>query len=156
MAGMAPDVVLGARRAGGGGTLLARYASNEPNSAAVAQEGRRVADGRVDLGAVPDDPGVGHQARPVGRVEGGHHARIEPAERGPEGRALAQDRRPRQARLERLEREPFEQLDVVVARPAPLVVVVGDHEAIRVGSVGAGPGAARSRLDHRATIAASR
>ena len=54
-------------RAGGGGTIVARYASNEPNSAAVASERRRVADGGVDLGAVADDPGVGHQPLPIVR-----------------------------------------------------------------------------------------
>ena len=55
--------------------------------------------------------------------------------------------------LERFERQPFEELDVVVAGPAPFVVVVGDHQGVRIGPVGAGPGAARSWLDHAATIA---
>ena len=73
-----------------------------------------------------------------------------PLERRPEGLALAQDRRPRQARLERFEREPLEQLDVVMGRDAPFVVVVGDHQRVGRGSVGGGPGAARAGLDHPA------
>ena len=90
----------------------------------------------------------------------GVEARPRPADRSranasAEGLALAQDRRPRQARLERLEREPLEQLGVVVDRHAPFVVVVGDHQGVRVRPVGAGPGAARSWLHHAATIASA-
>ena len=100
------------------------------------QEGRRVADRRVDLGPVAHDPGVGHQPRPVGVVEARPRPRVEPAERRAERLALAQDRRPRQAGLERLEGEPLEQLDVVVDGHAPFVVVVARPSA--------GPGSGRS------------
>ena len=82
--------------------------------AAVVEERAGVADRRVDLGAVADDPGVGHQPRPVVVVEGRDDRRVEAAERRAERLALAQDRRPREPRLERLEGEPLEQLDVVV------------------------------------------
>ena len=37
---------------------------------------RLPSDAVIDLGAIPDDPGIGHQALPVASVEGGHDPRI--------------------------------------------------------------------------------
>ena len=52
--------------------------------------------------------------------------------------------------LEGLQREPLEQLDVVVDRRAPLLVVVRDHHRVRVRGGGAGPRAAWPVVDrHR-------
>ena len=121
----------GAIALGGGGTIVARYASNDPNSPGDLEEVPGVADRHVDLGPVADDPRIGHQPLPVRVVEGGDDRGIEAAERRPGTPPLAQDRRPRQAGLERLEGEPLEQLDGAGDRPAPLVVVVGDHHRVR-------------------------
>ena len=57
-------------------------------------------------------------------VERGHRDGVEPGEGGPEGGPLAQDRQPRQPRLERLQADLLEQRDRVVHGPAPLLVVV--------------------------------
>src|SRR5690606_31191385 len=51
---------------------------------------------------------------------------VEPAERGAEALALAQDRQPRQPGLERLQAEPLVEAPVVADGAAPLVVVIGD------------------------------
>ena len=58
---------------------------------------------------------------------------VEPAERLAERIALAQDRQPREPRLEALERQPFVETSLVAHRPTPLLVVVGDVE--RVGGL---------------------
>ena len=51
--------------------------------------------------------------------------------------------------LEGLEREPLEQLDVVVDRRAPLVVVVRDHQRVGVRPRHARPPAPGPLVDHR-------
>ena len=48
------------------------------------EECHRVADRRIDLGAVPDDPGIVHQACAVVRVERRHDDGVETPERRPE------------------------------------------------------------------------
>ena len=106
-----------------------------------------IADRGVDLGPVADDARVGHEPGPVGRPERRDERRVEAPERRPERVALVEDGRPRQARLERLEGQPFEQLEVVVDGRPPLVVVVGDHPPVGPRAVGAGPRAARPRID---------
>ena len=155
--GRGRDVAGDARRPagarGGGGTIVARYASNDPNSAAVARNATALPIVASILAPLRTIPASAIRRSRSAASKAATTARIEAPERGPEGLALAQDRRPRQAGLERLEREPLEQLDVVVARPAPLVVVVGDHQRVGIRAVGAGPGAARSWFDHAATIA---
>ena len=74
---------------------------------------------------MPDDPGVVEEADDVAVAEGGDLLRFEPGERPPERVALAEDREPRQSRLEALQAEFLVDAAVVGQRPAPLVVVVG-------------------------------
>ena len=71
------------------------------------------------------------------RVPAHDPLRLEAVEGGAEGRALAQDRDPGQARLERVEDELLEQRAVVVFGRSPFLVVIGEIERI-----GAGPRAA--------------
>jgi hypothetical protein len=52
---------------------------------------------------------------------------VEAVEGAAEGVPLAQDRQPRQARLEGLQRQELEQRRVTTQRPAPLAVVVVEH-----------------------------
>jgi hypothetical protein len=99
-----------------------------------------VGDRRLDLGPVADDALVAQQPGHVGLAVGRHPVGLEPVERGPEARALAQDQRPRQPGLERLEAHQLEQPPLVPQRPAPLVVVVGD--VARVAARPAAPGPA--------------
>ena len=153
MAGMSPARAVGRQAERRWRHELGQVGVERTEALRDREERHGVADRRVDLGAVPDDPGIGHQPLPVGRVERRDDGRVEAAERGSERLALAQDRRPRQARLERFERQPLEQLGVVVDRPAPLVVVVGDHQRVRVRAVRAGPGAPVAWLDHGPRIA---
>ena len=61
----------------------------------------------------------------VALAEPGDGLDLEARERGPEVLALAQDRQPRQARLEALQHQPLVDAAVVGDRPAPLLVVVG-------------------------------
>ena len=103
------------------------------------QGGARVGQRRLDLEPVADDAGVGHQALAVGVAERRDRGDVEVRERRPERRPLAQDRQPREARLERLQREPLEQAGVRQDRPAPLLVVVADV----LGRAADGPEAAR-------------
>src|SRR3954470_10438372 len=92
----------------------------------------RVGDRRLDLRAVADDARVGEQAGHVVVAEARHGGRLEARERGAEPLALAQDRDPREARLERLERHALEQPTLVGDRPAPLLVVVALVERVAV------------------------
>src|SRR5690606_8441327 len=61
---------------------------------------------------------------------GGDLVGVEAVEGAPERLALAQDRRPRQARLERLQREALEEAALVADRHAPLGVVVLPQERV--------------------------
>ena len=102
---------------------LRAEAPEEPGQPALGagQLRRRagVGDRRLDLEPVADDAGVAEQAFDVGGAEGGHGRDAEPGEGRPEALALAQDRQPRQAALERLEGEPLEQAVVVRDRAGP-------------------------------------
>ena len=137
--GMSPALAVRGSRAGGGGTIVARYASNDPNSPATSRKCRAFRMVDVDLRAVADDPGIGHEPLAVGVVEGGHDRGIEAAERVPEGRPLVEDRRPREPGLERFEGQALEVLDGPGDRPAPLVVVIRDHHRIGSRAVRTGP-----------------
>ena len=79
---------------------------------------------------MPDDSIVGEQTFDVVFGEAGDPVGVEVLERGPEGIALAQDREPRQARLEPLEAQPLVDAALVADRPPPLVVVVGGVEGV--------------------------
>ena len=91
-----------------------------------------VVDGRVDLGPVADDSGVSHQPTCVASAETGDKLRVEPAKRGAEVLALAEDGQPAEARHEAFEHQLLEQALVVIDRPAPLHVVVPPVKVIRV------------------------
>ena len=84
----------------------------------------RVADRRLDLRAVADDAGIQEEPLDVVHLEARDRLRVEPREDLAERRTLAQHRDPRQARLERLERQALEQRRLAVHGHAPLVVVV--------------------------------
>src|SRR4051794_5502169 len=92
----------------------------------------RVRDRRLDLRAVADDARVGEQPGDVVVAEASDGGRLEARERGAERLALAQDRDPREARLERLERHALEEPALVGDRPAPLLVVVALVERVAV------------------------
>src|SRR6185295_5601434 len=102
---------------------------------------------RLDLGAVANDARVAEQAPDVVVAEPGDRVGLEARERGPERLALAQDRQPRQAGLERLERHPLEQAALVGDRAAPFLVVVALVEGVAV------PEAARHSTGGRSIIA---
>ena len=97
-----------------------------------------VGDGGQDLGPVAHDRGVTQQAVHVLVPETGHHLRVETGEGVPEGRPLAQDRGPGQARLEGLQAQPLEDSPLVAHRHAPLGVVVLAQQ--RVGGRPSRPG----------------
>jgi hypothetical protein len=89
-----------------------------------------VGDGGVDLHAVADDPGIGHEPGHLGVAVARHHLGIEPVEGGEERRPLAEDGEPGQARLEELEAQQAEERVLVAEGPTPLVVVVGDVQGV--------------------------
>src|SRR5256885_3932698 len=83
-----------------------------------------VVDGRVDLGPVADDAGVSHKSTCIASAETGDDLRVEPAKRGAEVLALAEDGQPAEARHKAFEHQLLEQAVVVIDRPAPLHVVI--------------------------------
>src|SRR5215213_11137019 len=103
-----------------------------------------------------DDSGICHQTSAVAVRVPGDDGRIEPFERRAECLALAEDRRPRQAGLEGLERESLEQLRIVVDGPPPFLVVVGHHQWVRARTFCARPEAARFRADRHSTATITR
>ena len=112
------------------------------------QERLRIADGGRDLGPVAHDALVDEQPPHVGGVEAGDAPGVELGEGAPEGRTLAQDRRPRQPGLGALEQEELEEDPVVAHGHAPLAVVVLDVE--RLAGPAAAPRRGRARVVGRA------
>src|ERR1700726_3018695 len=116
------------------------------------EERPRVGHGGLDLQAVTHDAGIAPQGRAAACIEARYRARLEVGERAAVAGALAQDGRPRQARLRALEGQHLEQPTVVVHRPSPFLVVIAD--IVRVGAVrppaapfaGVAPGGARCCL----------
>src|SRR5687767_988160 len=100
---------------------------------ASLEESLGVRDCGGHLETVADDPGIVKKAGDVVRSIAGDDGRIETVERANERLPLAQDRRPGETRLESLEDQPFEEIAVVMARNAPLLVMVGDHQGIGSG-----------------------
>jgi len=84
-----------------------------------------IVDGRLDLGPMTDDSGVGEKTGDFGLPETGHDPRVEPREGLAKVVPLAQDRQPGESGLKPLETELFKQPMVVGQGPAPLVIVVG-------------------------------
>ena len=110
-----------AGRGRGGG---ANDHSNSPRSTSRSATARALAMVASIFGAVAHDPGVGHQPLDVAFGVAGDAFDVEPVERATEVLPLAQDDQPRQAALERLQADPFEQRRGVAQRLAPLGVVV--------------------------------
>ncbi len=79
---------------------------------------------------MPLDSLIGEQTFDVVFGEAGDPVGVEVLERDPEGVALAQDRQPREPRLESLEAEALVDAALVADRPPPLVVVVGGVEGV--------------------------
>ena len=102
------------------------------------QPGPRARDGALDLGAVADDPGIGHQPRHVGLREAGDPLRIEIREGVAKPFAAAQDGDPRQAGLEPVEDQLLVERAAVTLGHAPLGVVIGDVERVEAGPPAAG------------------
>src|SRR6266545_3154370 len=136
-----------ARDEGGAGRRSVRPDQLRERGVPERQHGPPVGDGRLDLGSTADDRGVPEQPRHVRLAEGRHLGGLEVREGETKGLALAQDGQPRQARLEPLEAELLEQTHVVVYRPAPLGVVVGDVLDSRPG-----PGAAQAPVRTAAQV----
>src|SRR3979490_533601 len=88
------------------------------------EERPRIADGGLDLQAVTHDAGIAAQGRAAACIKARDLARLEVGERAAVADALAQDGRPRQARLRALEGEHLEQQSVIVHRPSPLLIVI--------------------------------
>jgi hypothetical protein len=93
--------------------------------------GAGVRDRRLDLAAVADDAGIGEEPLDLTLAERGDGIDVEPGEARTERGALAQDRDPRQPRLEAFEAQQLEQLVLVVLWPTPLVIVVRDVVRVR-------------------------
>ena len=84
------------------------------------------------------DAGIGEQGRHLGGIVARDLFGVETVEGGAKGGALAQDRDPRQSRLEPVEHELLEQGAVVPFGNAPFLIVIGEIER-----VGPGPATAR-------------
>jgi len=89
-----------------------------------------VGDRRFDLAPVADNRGVAEQALDVALAEAGDAIGVEALERRAEALTLAQDRQPRQPRLEAFEAEPFVEAALVRDGAPPLFVVVGVVERV--------------------------
>ena len=100
--------------------------ASEPCSSIISIARASVVDRRSDLAVVAHDAGVAEQPLDVSLAEPCHRLDVEPGERCPEVVALAQDRQPRQARLEPLQTELLEQPRVVGDPEPPLGVVIAD------------------------------
>ena len=90
----------------------------------------RVGDRGLDLAAVADDPGVAEQPLDVALAEARDPFGIEAREGMSERLALAENRDPREARLEPLEAQALVEATLVAHRAPPLLVVVGDVRRI--------------------------
>src|SRR5262249_19774610 len=90
----------------------------------------RVADGRLDLLPVPDDPRIEQQLLDALARVSRHLAGIEPAERAAIGFTLAQHGRPAQAGLRAFQQQELEVPAVVMDRHAPFPVVILEHQGV--------------------------
>src|SRR5688500_4537579 len=116
--------LLHALRHDGGLVIAPQQLAQRTALVVQCERGARVRDRGFDLRPVADDAGVPEQPLHVVVTERGDGSDVEPRERGAERLALAQDRDPREPRLERLEHDALEQRALVRHRHAPLVVVV--------------------------------
>lgn len=98
--------------------------SEGPVRFAEGQDAFRVLDHCLDFEAVADDARVREELRAAARVELRHLLERESVERFPECLALAENRQPRETGLIDLERQPLEQLIVVMQGEAVLPIVI--------------------------------
>ena len=87
-------------------------------------------NGRLDLGARPDDGRVPEESFDVPAGEPGDGIGIEAFERLSKCCTLAKDDRPRQPGLKAFEHEHFPQRARVALRNAPLLIVIRLHERV--------------------------
>jgi hypothetical protein len=90
-------------------------------------DGARIGDGRLDLGAVTDDAGVGEETRHAAPSVVRDLTDVEPIERAPVSLAAREHRGPAEPCLCALEDEELEERSIVVDRDAPFLVVIADH-----------------------------
>ena len=93
-------------------------------------------DRGLDLAPVADDPCVAQQHLHLGFTPAGNGPGIESGKGRPEGRALAQDGDPGQARLKPVQHQLFPQRTAVAFRHAPFGIMIGN-----IDRVDAAPGA---------------
>ena len=110
--------------------------------AALAQREHRagVRDRGLDLLAVAHDARVPEQPLDVGGTERGNQLGIEAREGAAEGLSLAQDRQPRETRLESLEAHALVQAALVEHGAPPLLVVVALVQGVAIAETANSPG----------------
>ena len=86
--------------------------------------GPRIANGRFDLAAVPDNSGVGQQCRNLGLSPTGNNVRIETVKSLSEGIALFEDGDPGKPGLKAVENQFFPERAAVPFGHAPFGIVV--------------------------------
>jgi hypothetical protein len=89
-----------------------------------------VVDGGRDLAAMADDAGIAQHALDIGLAERSHLFDVEARKGAAEILALPEDGDPREAGLEALQAHLLEEPRVVVDRPAPFMVVIGEIEFV--------------------------
>ena len=94
----------------------------------------------LDLLAVANDARVPEQPLDVGGPERGDQLGIEPREGAAESLALAQDRQPRETRLESLEAHTLVQAALVEHGTPPLLVVVALVQGVAIAETANSPG----------------
>jgi hypothetical protein len=92
---------------------------------AQSDRGLGIRDRGLDLAAVTHDRGVCQEPGDVPLAERGDPDGLEAFECGPEALALAQDRQPREARLEPFEAQPLVETALIADGAPPFLVVVG-------------------------------
>ena len=93
--------------------------------AAELQDPAGIRDSRVHLQAVPNDAGIGEEARAVRIAIGRHYLRVEAAIRLLKRRPLLEDGEPGEARLVDLQHQPLEELGIALQRETVLPLMVG-------------------------------
>jgi hypothetical protein len=103
-----------------------------------AQDDSGIADGRVDLEAIPHDPRVGEESLAVGRTVVGHPLHGEAVVGLEEVIPLLEDGQPGKARLVDLQHESAEEAIIVSDGKPVFQVVVGPVERVVCGVLAAG------------------
>ena len=139
VAGMSPAPAVGGRRAGGGGTIVARYASNEPNSARDLRKAGRCRSSRRSWRGCARS-----RRRPSARSRSASSKAATTAGSKPRNAARKPSRlrrivdHDRPAWNDSRASRSNSSISSVIGH-APLVVVVRDHHRVRARSRRAGP-----------------